>query len=321
MNDTAMIKLIEESPITNPWFTKTNVRSALDNIGKSLTLESLNHWTEMYTGKLNNERPVRRVGVVMAGNIPLVGFHDFLCVLLSGNIIIARLSSDDNRLLPALASRLIEIEPDLADYIIFCEEKLENFDAVIATGSNNTSRYFEYYFRNVPHIIRKNRNGIAVITGSETDDALALLGQDVFMYFGLGCRSVSKVFVPKGYSFDRMFQSLQVFSEVGDHNKYRNNYDYYKSIYLINRQKHLDNGFLLLKEDQTMASPPSVLYFEEYEDVKKLNIRLKAEHGQIQCIVSHSPEIDGAIPFGRAQQPELWDYADGMDTLAFLLNL
>ena len=257
----------------------------------------------------------------MAGNIPLVGFHDFICIMMSGHKIVAKLSSDDNRLLPAIASKLIEVEPEFAGQITYSEDKLTNFDAVIATGSNNTSRYFEYYFRNVPHIIRMNRNGVAVLTGSETKEELSLLGEDIFMYFGLGCRSISKVFVPKSYSFEGFFRAIENYKYVADHNKYYNNYEYYKSIYLINSVKHFDNGFLLMKEDIGFASPPAVLFYEEYENLKNLNNRLELEKNEIQCIVSHQKDVAGAISLGCAQKPDLWDYADGVDTIEFMLNL
>ncbi len=282
-----LTNLINESTNYNPWFAPDHVRYAILNIGKSLTPESLIRWVKLYTPKLEQDRNEKRVGVVMAGNIPLVGFHDFLCVMLSGHKIVARLSSDDNRLLPAIASKLIEIEPEFASQIIYCEDKLSNFDAVIATGSNNTSRYFEYYFRNVPHIIRMNRNGVALLTGEETEAELSLLGEDIFMYFGLGCRSISKVFVPKAYSFEGFFKAIENYKYVADHNKYFNNYEYYKSIYLINSVKHFDNGFLLIKEDIGFASPPAVLFYEEYENLKNLNNRLGLAKSEIQCIVSH----------------------------------
>jgi hypothetical protein len=320
-DNSPIAELIYETSISNPWFTRENVVTAITNIAESLTEKNLTQWSGMYSERLLKERIIKRVGVVMAGNIPLVGFHDFLCVLISGHTIIARLSSDDNQLLPFLASKLTEIEPGFSENIIFTKEKLEHFDAVIATGSNNTSRYFEYYFRHVPHIIRKNRNGVAVLTCLESDEELKLLGQDIFLYFGLGCRSISKLFVPEDYYFDRLFQSLEEFHAAIDHNKYCNNYEYYKSIYLINGQKHLDNGFMLLKQDTAFASPPAVLFYEEYYDLKALNNDLVAVHEQIQCIASHSKEIAGSIPFGRAQKPELWDYADGVDTMDFLLKL
>jgi hypothetical protein len=318
--NSSLNNVIKESNSFNPWFTKENVRNAIINIGGTLTPEKLKVWAEKYLERLHHS-PGKRVGVVMAGNIPLVGFHDFLCVILSGNKIIARLSSDDNKLLPEIAAILIDIDPAFKDQISFTEHKLENFEAVIATGSNNSSRYFEYYFRNVPHIIRKSRNGIAVLIGDENDEDLKLLGEDIFLYFGMGCRSVAKIFVPKYFSFNKMFESFREFKSMADHPKYINNYEYYKSIFLINGHNHFDNGFLLLKEDITYSSPPAVLYFEEYENLQNLNYHLLTDHDQIQCIVSRSQEINGAIPFGCAQKPELWDYADGIDTMEFLLKL
>ena len=312
-------KLIEESHIDNPWFTEENVKNAIHSIGLSLEEEKIGKWLSNYDLDKIKER--KRVGVVMAGNIPMVGFHDFLCVLISGHKFLGKLSSDDKKLLPAVAELLLEIEPEFDDSIKFTEDKLTGFDAIIATGSNNTSRYFEYYFGKYPHIIRKNRNGVAVFTGDETSDELTEFGKDLFQYFGMGCRSVSKVFVPKGYKFNRLFEALSTYNSIIDHHKYTNNYDYYKSIYLINKTKHFDNGFLLVKQDLAYASPPSVLYFEEYDDMNVLKKRLIEEGEQIQCIVSHAKEIDEAIPFGKAQKPKLWDYADGVDMMEFLLSL
>jgi hypothetical protein len=313
--------LINESHHFNPWFTPDFVRMALVNIGESLGKNSLNRWAERYQTLVNDQRNSKRVGVVMAGNIPLVGFHDFLTVLIAGHQVHAKLSSDDDKLLPAIAELLFEFEPGFSDQFEFTFGKLGNIDAIIATGSNNTSRYFEYYFRNIPHIIRKNRNGVAVLSGNESDEELGMLGEDIFIYFGLGCRSISKLFVPTGYPFDRFFQQLESFRWVSDHNKYRNNYEYYRSIYLINGEKHLDNGFLILKDDIGFSSPPSVLYFEEYENNETMNSRLSGANEQIQCVVGNSVEIPGLVSFGKAQKPALWDYADGVDTLEFLLNL
>ena len=314
-------KLIRESNLYNPWFIEKNVRYALAAIGDSLKEDNIRKWIEPYNKAIGNNKGEKTVGVVMAGNLPLVGFSDFLCVLMSGNKILAKLSSDDNKLLPAIADKLIEIEAGFKDCIEYTEEKLQNFDAIIATGSNNTSRYFEYYFGKYPHIIRKNRNGVAVLTRDESEKDFRKLGDDIFMYFGMGCRSISKVFVPERYSFNNFFEAIEEYKYVGEHHKYKNNYDYYKSIYLINNLKHLDNGFLLVKEDSSYSSPPSVLYFEQYENIKNLNNRFITERGQLQCIVSNSNEIPGAVPFGKAQQPELWDYADGVDTMGFLIDL
>ncbi|MEZ5082031.1 MAG: acyl-CoA reductase [Bacteroidales bacterium] len=316
-----ILEAINKSSILNPWFIAKNVEFALQSIGSSLTIDNIRKWIEPYEEKMaENNRP-KTIGVVMAGNIPIVGFHDFICVILSGNKFLGKLSSDDSKLIPAVAEQLVRIEPGLSEFIEFTEGKLEGFDAVIATGSNNTSRYFEYYFGKYPHIIRKNRNGVAVLSGNESKQELEGLGQDIFMYFGLGCRNVSKLFVPKNYNFNLFFKAVEKFSFVGEHHKYRNNYDYYRSIYLVNSIEHLDNGFLMVKKDAGYSSPPSVIFFEEYDNFNEVEDRLKADEEQIQCVVSNATFSMGVVGFGSAQKPELWDYADGIDTMAFLLDL
>ncbi len=304
----------------NQWFTEENVKHAISAISEMLSGENLTNWASTYNIPDNPDKQ-KNIAVVMAGNIPLVGFHDFLCVLISGNNFIGKLSSDDKRLLPALSKILIAIEPQFTEYLVFTEDTLKNFDAVIATGSNNTARYFEYYFGKHPNIIRKNRNGIAVLSGEETPEELKALGDDIFMYFGLGCRNISKIFVPENYSFRTFFESIEEFNQIIDHHKYKNNYDYYKSIFLVNSEQHLDNGFLLLKESQDFASPVSVIYYEYYKNQKELLKHLDVNNEKIQCVVSKNSENDGQIPFGKSQYPGLMDYADGVDTLEFLLNL
>ena len=254
----------------------------------------------------------------MAGNIPLVGFHDFLSVLISGHNVLVKTSSNDQHLLPFLAKYIIAIEPRFADKITFVDGKLENFDAVIATGSNNTARYFEYYFKDKPSIIRKNRNSVAVLNGKETKEQLVALGEDIFRYFGLGCRNVSKLFVPKGYSFDAFFEAIFEYQDVIHYEKYANNYDYNKAVFLMSNFKLLDNGFLTLKEDQSYASPISSVFYEFYDDIDTLQKKLQSDHEQIQCIVSNIG-IENSIDFGQTQKPKLWDYADNVDTISFLL--
>jgi hypothetical protein len=180
---------------------------------------------------------------------------------------------------------------------------------VIATGSDNTARYFEYYFRTKPHIIRKNRSSIAVLTGNETDDQLIALGKDVFSYFGLGCRNVSKLVVPEGYDFTRPLRLWEVYHDVSNHHKYVNNYDYNKSILLINGTHHFDNGFALLTPNEALVSPISVLYYATSADLAS---------DKIQCIVGSGANY---IPFGTTQEPTLTDYADNVDTLKFLTGL
>jgi hypothetical protein len=256
----------------------------------------------------------------MAGNIPLVGFHDFLCVLLSGNKVLAKLSSNDKVLLPFLSDYLIKEEPLLAKRIEFTEGKLENFDAVIATGSNNTGRYFEHYFGKRPNIIRKNRSSVAILTGNESQDELEALGEDIFRYYGLGCRNVAKLFVPTGYDFDAFYKAMFTFQDVIHHHKYANNYDYNKAVYLMSDFKILDNGFLVLKEDEGFSSPIAALFYSQYDSQEKLREQLLMQEEQIQCIVSAETQSND-IAFGETQNPQLGDYADGVDTMEFLLQL
>ncbi len=301
----------------NGWFTETNVLYALKSLGESLSKEKLEKWITDYTLQSPNLQPLT-VGVIMAGNIPCVGFHDFLCVLMSGNIIAMKLSSDDKILMKAVAEKLVDIEPRFSDKIIFTE-KMKGMDAVIATGSNNTSRYFEYYFSKYPHIIRKNRSSVAVLSGDETEDQLKGLGKDIFSYFGLGCRNVSKLFVPENYSFNTFFESIYNFNYVIDNKKYANNYDYNRTVYLMNSIPVLDNNFLLLKKDAGYHSPVGVLHYENYADLNSLRERLRMDAAKIQCIVSDS--MKEGVPFGKSQCPQVWDYADGTDTIKFLLSL
>ena len=298
----------------NGWYTPENVYFSIQSWAKALTEENLNKWLSAYNIQ---SKETKNVGLILAGNIPLVGFHDFLSVLISGNKVLIKTSSNDQHLLPFLANYLIVIEPEFAKKITFVEGKLENFDAVIATGSNNTARYFEYYFKNTPSIIRKNRNSVAVLNGKETKEQLLGLGEDIFRYFGLGCRNVSKLFVPKGYSFEAFFKAIYEYKDVIYYEKYSNNYDYNKAVFLMSNFKLLDNEFLTLKEDTSYASPISSVFYEYYEDIDDLKTRLANEAEQIQCIVSNNL-VSKSIPFGQTQQPKLWDYADNVDTIAFL---
>ncbi len=307
-------KLINSQQSRNQWFTPENVRTALNAIAGELTFSNLKKWTDNYPELDSDIKPVS-VGVIMAGNIPLAGFHDFLSVLVTGNNIIVKTSSQDPDLIVFIGKILIEINPAFREKMIFTDSLLKNFDAVIATGSNNSSRYFEYYFGKYPHIIRRNRNSIAIIEGDESADELKRLGSDIFTYFGLGCRSVSKVFVPEGYDVAGLASNWQQYAGLADHNKYANNYDYNKAIYLINREKFLDTGYLLLKESFNLISPVSVLHYEYYKTPDFLGKKTVKEKDKIQCIVSRKH-----TPFGSAQSPRLWDYADGIDTLQFLLK-
>ena len=310
-------KIINQAFQKNAWFTKHYVQKALSSIASMLNEQDISHWTK-------NMQPAptpKKVGLILAGNIPMVGLHDILCVIASGNKALIKLSSQDNILIPFILNKITNINPQLHPYFEFVE-RLKNFDAVIATGSNNSSRYFEYYFKNVPHLIRKNRNSIAILNGKETTADLHQLGNDIFDYFGLGCRNVAKVYVPVNYDFMPLLNQLTTFTKVAAHHKYLNNYDYNKSIYLINNISHLDNGFLLLKKDHSLYSPLAVLYYEEYENEPTLTLQLNSQKETIQCIASQHYQNThfNVVNLGHTQQPKLWDYADGVNTIDFLYS-
>jgi len=300
----------------NGWFTEENILFALENWSKALEYSNIKAWFKNYD--FNNVEP-KHVAIIMAGNIPLVGFHDFLSVLISGHNVLVKQSSNDKHLLPYLATYLESVEPEFKAKITFTEERLNQFDSVIATGSNNTARYFEYYFKAKPSIIRKNRNSVAILTGNETENDLKGLSEDIFRYFGMGCRNVSKLFVPKGYNFDKFFNAIFHWSPIIDQTKYANNYDYNKAVYLMSEYNILDNGFFMVKEDEGYASPISTVFYETYEDLNSLKDKLTSDKDRIQCIVSKGV-MDSEIPFGKTQNPELWDYADNVDTIEFLLK-
>ena len=303
---------IKSQHVINPWFTPDNVTASLKAIADELTLDNLVKWTDAYPMLQTENKPVT-AGIIMAGNIPLAGFHDFLSVLISGNHLIAKTSSKDSGLIVHIGDILCSIEPRFRNMITFTEGQLKGFDMVIATGSNNSSRYFEYYFGRYPNIIRKNRNSIAVITGNETQEEMESMGSDIFLYFGLGCRSVSKIYIPEGYELNSLISNWGSFAGVMDHQKYGNNYDFSKAVYVVNKNYFTDTGYLLLKEDDGLSSPVAVLYYEYYESFDALRRELESLKDKIQCIVGH-----GHVPFGKAQSPHLWDYADGIDTLEFI---
>lgn len=316
----AFVDLIELSKSHNGWYTKEQVCFAIKAWAEALTEVNLNQWLSRYEWPFDGVQADKTVGLILAGNIPLVGFHDFLSVLISGHKVLVKTSSNDQHLLPFLAKYLIAVAPEFETKITFIDAKLENFDAVIATGSNNTARYFEYYFKDKPSIIRKSRNSVAVLNGQETKEHLIALGDDIFRYFGLGCRNVSKLFVPKGYDFTAFFEAIFVYQDVIHYEKYANNYDYNKAVFLMSNFKLLDNGFLTLKEDSSHASPISSVFYEYYENLEEVENRLVADQDSIQCIVSNDL-VKKSIPFGTTQKPKLWDYADGIDTISFLAKL
>jgi hypothetical protein len=303
----------------NPWFTIEYTKKAIAAWGDQLSTDHLNKWLSVYQDMPQPEP--KNVVVIMAGNIPLVGLHDLLSILVCGHKAIVKLSSDDNVLMKWVIENIINIAPEWTDKIEITDERLpKNFDAVIATGSNNTNRYFEYYFKTKPSLLRKARTSVAVLTGNETPEDLQKLGEDIFTYFGLGCRNVSKIYVPEGYDIVHFYEGIADFYEHINHNKYANNYTYHKAILLMNLTKHFDNNFLLLKEDTNIASPLGVMFYEQYTNLDELSKTLDNNKDQIQCVVSNI-SLNNSVPLGKAQQPELTDYADGVDTVKFLLEI
>lgn len=309
---------LEQVFYKNPWFTIENTRHQISQTARQLNNKSLTNWLSNHEAVDNS----KTVGLILAGNIPLVGFHDILSCAIMGFNIKVKTSSDDGRLTKFVLDLLYEIQP-LFKNKIHLVDKLSDFDLTIATGSNNSARYFEYYFGNKPHIIRKNRNSLALLSGNESSEQLKSLGKDIFMYFGLGCRSVSKLYIPQDYNFDSFFEAIEENSTLFNHFKYKNNYEYNKSIYLINGDKHLDNGFLLVKEDRQLPSPLAVVNMERYSSVDQIRSAMHQQKDSIQCIVSDGSDVwDGidTIPFGQSQSPSLDEYADNINTLEFLEN-
>lgn len=303
----------------NAWFTTDNLRLSVTQVAEHfLNTEKLNALVSRYDRSFFEPEVSHRVGIVAAGNIPLVGIQDLIHVVLTGHIAYYKPSAQDEVLTLFLIRKMREMNPAVAEFLVPAD-KLTGLEAYIATGSGNTSRYFEYYFGKKPNIIRKNRVSVAVLSGSETRMQLSDLGNDIFEYFGLGCRNVSKLYVPEGYDFRDFFEAVEYWNSITLHSKYVNNYDYNKSIFLVNGDKHLDNGFLLLKESSALHSPISTVFYEEYASADRVFEDLQAQNENIQCIVTEMRE--NGILFGKSQSPELWDYADGVDTVAFLAGL
>jgi hypothetical protein len=318
-NEDELQRWFSQARNANGWFTEDNCRLSLISIAKSfLDADKLTAFVRQYS--LQDALLSKKVGIIAAGNIPLVGFHDILSTVLGGHIALVKLSREDTPLMLNLIHTLYELNPDFKNYILIAD-RLNDAQAFIGTGSDNSSRYFEFYFKEKPSIIRKNRTSIAILNGSESGTDLRNLGNDIFRYFGLGCRNVSKLYVPKGYTFDFFYESIAYWNIIQLHHKYNNNYDYNKSIYLVNRVEHLDNGFLLLKQDEALVSPLSVLFFEYYQDLATLNQTLETNSEKIQCIVSNDTFGSTSQAFGQSQQPALDDFADGIDTMNFLKDL
>ncbi|RLD21322.1 MAG: acyl-CoA reductase [Bacteroidetes bacterium] len=309
-------ELFRDVANNNPWFTAENIDQALNGLAYFLTPETLNNWLDNYT--LPHE--YKKIGIVMAGNIPLVGFHDFLSVIMAGHMAVIKLSSQDKVLFPVVLEMLLKINPNFGEQISVVD-KLTEIDGVIATGSDNSSRYFKKYFKNMPNIIRKNRSSVAVLNGNETTEELQLLGDDIFSYFGLGCRNVAKIFVPEGHDMTGLLDALEGHQEIINHPKYFNNYEYNKAIYLVNRTQHLDTGYALFTQNKDIVSPLAVIYYEEYKDESELLSVLELNTDKIQCIVSNYNIIENRVPIGKSQLPEIDDYADNVNTMSFLCDI
>lgn len=313
--------VIRKARGVNPFFERENILRALSAWAGNLEAGKLAAWISPYREYLPKRLDI---AVVMAGNIPVVGFHDYLCVLLSGNSFQGKLSSKDPFLLPFLHAKLRQMAPagsglgeDSPDPARFTEGKVEDFSAIIATGSGNTFRYFEHYFGKYPHLLRKNRTSCAVLDGKESVSDLEGLCDDILSYFGLGCRNVSKLYVPEAYDFAALSRLLaERGARLMENAPYRDNYDYRKSLFIVNRTPFIDTGSCLLAESRSMASPMAAIYYQYYRDAGSLQEELRMRAEELQCRVGK-----GGVPFGRAQSPALADYADGVDTLAFLCSL
>ena len=311
--------LARQAAFQNSWFTPDNVRAAISSMANMLESDQMLEWISRY--QIPNPQSPKNIGVVMAGKIPFAGFHDALTVFLSGHKLMARLSSQDTVIPTWVLGQLMKLEPAFQEYINLVD-RVNNADAIIATGSDNSARYFEYYFSSKPHIIRHNRNSIAILTGEESPSDFNGLAEDIFRYFGLGCRSVSKLYVPPGYDFIPLLDRLVQWPALNEHSKYFNNYEYNRAVYLINALHHLDTGTLLLIQNKSISSPVGVLHFEEFSNIGALRTELTSLDERLQVIVSTDNQImpDSVRP-GEAQHPKLWDYADGVDTLKFAIGL
>ena len=299
----------------NPWFTVKSITNAVLSISDMLEKDMLSAWLNPYT--IKEPSAPKNVLIIMAGNIPLVGFHDLLSVIIMGHNPVIKLSSNDNVLMPLIINIFLDLSPSNYNQIKFINEvKGRSFDAVIATGTDNSANYFKYYFKDAKRIIRKNRRSIAILDGSENSQQIKGLANDIFLYYGLGCRNVSKIYLPVGYDLNILFKSFYLHKHVIEHKKYGNNYDYNKAIYLMGNNKLIENGFILLKEDSSLYSPVAMLYYEYYNDINDVHSFIDKNSDKIQCIVSKNN-----IPFGNTQKPKLWDYADGVDIIDFLKEM
>jgi len=300
----------------NAWFTLEFIEIAAKNITQHfLNKDLLQEWANQYEISTQLSSP-KNVGIVMAGNIPLVGFHDFLCVFISGNVQTIKTSSKDTVLIKHLVKKMYELDVQIQNVVSF-SENLKGCDAYIATGSNNTGRYFDYYFGKYPNIIRNNRTSVAILDGSETDFELKALANDIQLYFGLGCRNVTKLYVPTNYNFIPLLETLKQYDYFFEFHKYKHNYDYQLALLMLSNQFYMTNGSIVLAENTSIFSPVSQVNYQYYNEVEIENLYTELQENEsVQCVVGKK-----GVEFGKAQQPSLIDYADGVDTLQFLKSL
>lgn len=318
----ALSSAIDMAELENPWFTRGNIERMLSEIANGwLTPNALRPWALGYLKDTSEEAEAKRVGVVAAGNIPLVGFHDLLCVLIAGHVLVLRPSSRDSALMKAIRNMLIDVEPQFDDLFELSEGKLRKVDAIIATGGDGTALVMRHYFERYPSIIRQHRNAVALLDGSETDAQLEALGDDIFAYYGLGCRNVSMLLVPHDYSMEHLLGHLLPWRKLIQHHKYANNYEYQRAIFALNRVQHLDLGFALVRECEALDSPIGVIHYCRYASRQDALNFLEQHADRIQCAVGNSSWSGRVVDFGRAQSPSIADYADGVDTMKFLLSL
>ncbi|MFT6715959.1 MAG: hypothetical protein ACJA0Q_000588 [Saprospiraceae bacterium] len=312
----ALFHVIPSAFHKNAWFSELSVRSSLEGLVRMLNESDMLDWLSVSLASIKKKKEVSRIGIVMAGNLPLVGFHDLLCVLLAGEYAVIKMSSDDVQLLPLILNILEAHDKSISDSYCVENKGIKNIDKIIATGSDNTARYFEYYFAKYPSVIRKSRTSVAVISENITDQKIKELAKDMFQYYGLGCRNVSKLFLPKGFSVPHLIDHLRSYEAKMDNIKYINNLEYHKSILLINGAQYLDGGFFLMRESNDLFSPVSITNYQFYDHEQEVIDYLKEHDSQIQCVVGQS----GEVGFGQAQSPKLWDYADKIDVMKFLLD-
>lgn len=311
-------QILLEAEQQNAWFTQENLHFAISQIGEMLNKENLLQWKEKYSIATN--KTPKTVVLILSGNIPLVGFHDLLCVLISGNKALIKLSHKDQKLYHFIYDLLVKINPTYKNSIQFTTQTINKIDAIIATGSNNSARYFDYYFSKYPHIIRKNRSSLAILSTDNTLNDFEQLADDLFLYFGLGCRNISFLFLPENFDFIRFFKGIEKYKDIIKHSKYSNNYLYQQTILTMNRIPFYDNDFCLFTQNYSLHSPIGVIHYAHYKKEEEITAFIAQNKEAIQCVVSNKKHTFKTFPFGEAQKPTLSDYADDIDTLSFLIE-